>query len=67
MNRVSVKQSKVPAFQVQKGKVEPGVAYLPDARVNRDHEGGSLRARLFHCTPAELTPTIVPNVNNSSV
>ena len=41
-------------------------AYLPGTEVNRDHEGGSSRVRPFHCTSAGLTPTITPNVGNSS-
>ena len=40
-------------------------AYLPGVEVNRDHEGGSSRARPFHCTSVGLTPTITPNVGNS--
>ena len=41
-------------------------AYLPGVEVNRDHEGGSSRARPLHCTPVRLTPTITPNVGNSN-
>ena len=41
-------------------------SYLPGVEVNRDHEGGSSRARPFHCTSARLTPTITPNVGNSN-
>ena len=41
-------------------------AYLPGTEVNHDHEGCSSRVRPFHCTPAGLTPTITPNVGNSS-
>ena len=41
-------------------------AYLPGAEVNHDHEGGSSRVRPLHCTPVRLTPTITPNVGNSS-
>ena len=41
-------------------------SYLPGVEVNRDHEGGSSRARPFHCTSAWLTPTITPNVGNSN-
>ena len=33
----------------------------------RDHEGGSPRARPFHCTSVGLTPAIIPNVDNSGV
>ena len=33
----------------------------------RDHEGGSPRARPFHCTSVGLTPAITPNVGNSGV
>ena len=40
--------------------------YLPGAGVNHDQEGGSPRVRPVHCTPGELTPTIVSNVSNSS-
>jgi hypothetical protein len=42
--------------------------YLPGTgtEVNHDHKGGSLRARLSHCTAVGLTPAIVPNVGNSS-
>lgn len=31
----------------------------------RDHEGGSPRARPFHCTTVGLTLAITPNVGNS--
>ena len=41
-------------------------AYLPGTEVNHDHEGGSSRVRLFHCTLVWLTPTITPNVGNLS-
>ena len=41
-------------------------AYLPGTEVNHDHEGGSSRVRPFHCTSVWLTPTIAPNVGNSS-
>ena len=41
-------------------------SYLPGTEVNRDHEGGSSRVRPFHCTSVGLTPTITPNVGNSS-
>ena len=41
-------------------------SYLPGTKVNRDHEGGSFRVRPFHCTSVGLTPTIAPNVGNSS-
>ena len=41
-------------------------AYLPGTGVNHDHQGGSPRVRLFHCTSVELTPAIAPNVGNSS-
>ena len=41
-------------------------AYLPGTEVNRDQEGGSSRARPFHCTSVGLTSTITPNVGNSS-
>ena len=33
---------------------------------NHDHEGGSSRARLLHCTREWLTPAISPNVGNST-
>jgi len=33
----------------------------------RDHEGGSSRARLFHCTSVELTLANIPNVDISGV
>ena len=36
-------------------------------RGNHDHEGGSSRARPFHCTAAGLTLAINPNVINSGV
>ena len=42
-----------------------GRAYLPGIGVNHDQEGGSPRARLGHCTQAELTSAISPNVGNS--
>ena len=42
------------------------VAYLPGTEANCDHEGSSSRARPFHCTSVGLTPTITPNVGNSS-
>ena len=41
-------------------------AYLPGVEVNRDHEGGSSRARPLYCTSDRLTPTITPNVGNSN-
>ena len=44
----------------------PSNSYLPGWGVNRDHEGGSPRARPFHCTPVGLTPAISPNVGNST-
>ncbi|XP_031364042.1 uncharacterized protein LOC116184938 isoform X5 [Apis dorsata] len=31
----------------------------------RDHEGGSSRVRLFHCTTVELTSANIPNVDIS--
>ena len=34
--------------------------------VNSDHEGCSSRVRPFHCTQVGLTPTIIPNVDNSN-
>ena len=34
--------------------------------LNHDHEGGSSRARLLHCTTEWLTPAISPNVGNST-
>ena len=34
--------------------------------LNHDHEGGSSRARLLHCTKEWLTPAISPNVGNSA-
>ena len=34
-------------------------------RSHRDQQGGGPRPRLFHCTPDELTPAIVPNVDYS--
>ena len=34
--------------------------------LNHDHEGGSSRARLLHCTEEWLTPAISPNVGNST-
>ena len=51
------------------GFVETNVSnsYLPGWEVNRDHEGGSSRARPFHCTPVGLTPAISPNVGDSTV
>ncbi|CAL7951304.1 unnamed protein product [Xylocopa violacea] len=33
----------------------------------RDHEGGSSRVRLFHCTTVELTSANIPNVDISDV
>ena len=39
-------------------------SYLPGVEVNHDQEGGSSKARLFHCTSVELTLTITPNVGN---
>ena len=41
-------------------------AYLPGTEVNHDHQGGSSRARLLHCTTEWLTSAISPNVGNSS-
>ena len=49
-----------------KGERFEWLLYLPGAGVNHDQEGGSPRVRPVHCTPGELTPTIVSNVNNSS-
>ena len=45
---------------------DPSNSYLPGREVNRDHQGGSSRARPFHCTPVGLTPAISPNVGNST-
>ena len=39
-------------------------AYLPGSEVNHDHEGGSSRMRLAHCTSGWLTPTMVSNVDH---
>ena len=39
-------------------------AYLPGVEVNHDHEGGSSRMRLSHCTSGQLTPTMVSNVDH---
>ena len=39
-------------------------SYLPGVEVNHDQEGGSSKARLFHCTSVELTLTITPIVGN---
>lgn len=36
-------------------------------RGNHDHEGGTPRARLNHCTSVLLTLAITPNVGNSGV
>jgi len=54
-------------WQISQGDpiVERRKAYLPGVEVNRDHEGGSSGVRLGHCTSAELTSAIIPNVNNS--
>ena len=41
-------------------------AYLPGWGVNHDQEGGSPRARPFHCTSVGLTPAIISNVDNST-
>ena len=41
-------------------------SYLPGWGVNHDHEGGSPRARPFHCTSVGLTPAIISNVDNST-
>ncbi len=40
-------------------------AYLPGLGVNHDHEGGSPRTRLVHCTSGELASAISPNGGNS--
>ena len=40
-------------------------AYLPGIGVNHDQQGGSPRARPFHCTAVGLTSAISPNVGNS--
>jgi len=40
-------------------------AYLPGVEVNRDHFGGSSRARLVHCTWNRLTPASIPNADTS--
>ena len=42
----------------------PDTAYLPGSEVNHDHEGGSSRMRLSHCTSGQLTPTMVSNVDH---
>ena len=42
-------------------------AYLPGAEANRDQQGGSSRARLFHCTTVGLTLANIPNVDISGV
>ena len=42
----------------------PDTAYLPGSEVNHDHEGGSSRMRLAHCTSGWLTPTMVSNVDH---
>ena len=47
------------------GKDNQRKAYLPGIEVNLDHQGGSSRARLDHCTRIELTSAIIPNVDNS--
>ena len=55
---------KTPPDQFPRHRVE---AYLPGREVfNHDHEGGSSRARLLHCTWEWLTPAISPNVGNST-
>ena len=41
--------------------------YLPGSEVNRDHEGGSSRARPYHCTSVGLTPASIPNADTSGV
>ena len=48
------------------GKDDRQAAYLPGVGVNDDQEGRSPRVRLCHCTSAWLTPTIIPNVDNSN-
>ena len=40
-------------------------SYLLGVEVNRDHEGGSSRARPHHCTAMQATPTISLNEGNS--
>ena len=42
-------------------------AYLPGRGVNRDQQGGSPRARPFHCTSVGLTLAIAPNVDDWTV
>jgi hypothetical protein len=41
-------------------------SYVPGPGVSSDHQGGSLRARLFNGTSVELTPAIASNAGNSS-
>ena len=49
-----------------KPRMDSNQAYLPGAEVNHDHEGGSSRMRLSHCTSGWLTPTMVSNVDHLS-
>lgn len=42
-------------------------SYLPGTGANRDHEGGSPRARLRHCTSARLTSASISNADTSGV
>jgi len=50
---------------VYKGCGIEHLAYLPGVEVNRDHRGGSSRARPIHCTWNRLTPASIPNVDTS--
>ena len=46
--------------------LSPAESILTWYRGYRDHEGGSPRARPFHCTTIGLTRAITPNVGDSS-
>ena len=51
-------------YKVSDNALASALAYSPGCGVNHDHQGGSPRVRLIHCTSNWLTPTIATNVGN---